>query len=296
LEFYVTKASTKRKRPRGTEFLDTEPADVPIEELRTWILHALSGCANRSLRDDHRLGKELIQRIDRIRTDPKYGEKGVASLRSRLGHSKTKVLALMKFATSYNDEELDELLEKPTLEGVPFLWTFKHVRCLCAVDDKNRRRELEYEAAEHQWTTRDLEAEVGRQRPTSGRKRPGPTLRAPGTFRGCLSDLLERTRLWDEAHECVWFPDGDKNLINQIREHKDALDPSEADMIVTIHERILEMAQRAAQVVEPFGEIRRMIRPGDGAAAPDSTRPATWWAAGQPRRLKSERRRKKTTA
>jgi hypothetical protein len=287
----MTKARTESKRPRGTAFLDTKPAEVPIEELRTWVLDALSQRAKRSVRYDHDLGKQLVQRIERIRSDRQYGEKAVRTLRKRLGHCESTVWALMDFATCYTDEEVAELLTRPTIEGVPFPWTFKHVRYLCTVRDKNRRTDLEHQAAEGQWTTRVLEAEVRGQRPTIHRKRSGPKPQAPRTFRGCLSDMLERTRLWDEACERFWFPQEGKNISTLILERKDALEPSDADMIVTIHERALQMAQRAAQVAEQFGEIRRMIRPGDKWDATSGARPTSGWTGGQPRRTKRERRR-----
>lgn len=184
--------------------------------------------------------------------------------------SQDTIRKALKFATTYSDGELKELLALRDPDGEPLSWYL--VRVLIQVKDKAQRAELQGRAVREGWSRQDLWDEINarqggpRRIPKGGRK-----FALPRNPEQALRRLVERCESWLRFYENIGREGG---LDVQVRTAAQSSDQSAGlkELVRQAKTRVREVELASRKLADQLQKLEpRLKHPASSGAEPTRT-------------------------
>ena len=187
--------------------------------------------------------------------------------------SQDTIRKALKFATTYSDGELKELLALRDPGGEPLSWYL--VRVLLQVKDKAQRAELQERAAREGWSRQDLWDEINaRQGKTRRAPKGGRNFALPRNPEQVLRRLVERCESWLRFYKNIG---GEGGLDVQVRTAAQAGDQAAGlkELVRQARTKLREVEEESRKAAEQLQKLEPKLK----RAGPGSTKLATIEAA-----------------
>jgi hypothetical protein len=148
-----------------------------------------------------------------------------------------------RFARTYAQGELDELLALRRPDGFPFHWGY--VTYFITIDRKRDRRRIQNRAAKEGWSAPKLYPLL-QEEFAEGERRGGRPVKVPQSAEGSLWLMIEETDRWLKRAEAV-FGDKGKNIPS---------DETLTKLSETLSERLKSMASVSARLGRTLKTVR----------------------------------------
>jgi hypothetical protein len=173
----------------------------------------------------------------------------------------------LRFATTYSQAELEELLALRDPDGEPLPWYF--VRILLQVRDKSVRAELQRRAAAEGWSRQDLWDEINARRGGIRRtSKGGRKFALPRNPQQALRRLVERCESWLRFYENMG---GEGGLAYQARSASEASRSSAGlrELVGQARSRLREVEEATRKVGDVLQKLESKLKDsGAGGAKP----------------------------
>lgn len=237
--------------------------DVVAKELNAecdYIGSVLTSRTKRGLYEDYSLGCK----VKALCENPKvFGTNAMFILVKRLKTYETFLYAIRSFATSYEQEEVDELIKLPTSNGRPFPWTIGHIRLLCQLP-KARRKVVQADCAKKGMSMRELASRVKKELPDKVRPKGKPPQK-PKNLEGFIDLFASMASTWVDRvdrfqadfMEAVKSKDDCKALQKKLLALEaltEAVSERAASMVVALSENRKKKARKATSYDAPMND------------------------------------------
>jgi hypothetical protein len=197
--------------------------------------------------------------------------------------SQDTIRKALKFATTYSDGELKELLALRDPHGEPLSWYL--VRVLIQVKDKALRAELQERVAREGWSRQDLWDEINaRQGKTRRAPKGGRNFALPRNPEQVLRRLVERCESWLRFYKNIG---GEGGMDVQIRTAAQSGDQAAGlkELVRQARTKLREVEEQSRKAADQLQRLEPKLK----GAGPGSGNPSTNLAEGKGRaRSRSE--------
>ena len=149
--------------------------------------------AEQKLRDYYALGQEILAASKKAKPKgKKYSAGVIQGFADKIGKSLDYFEKARRFAKAYKEKPFEKLCKLRNSKGMPL--STDHVRKLLRVKNSELREELQVEAADNDWGSKRLAAEITKRIGKSSEKRRGPT--RPETRHDALAHIEKMSDGW----------------------------------------------------------------------------------------------------
>lgn len=212
----------------------------------------ISGTINRLQEDNLRFYYQLGRTLQEVQENPDvYGKNAFKLICDAMSTSIGMLRISVRFATAYNPEELEELVNLRNASA-DFRLHMKHVSYLLIVPNKDERREFAQRAVEGLWEPQYLHAKIkekyGATRPGSGRRH---TL--PDSVSAQIRQIVAVSDTWLKKYQQAW--NGEQvnafaNIINSPPDRYTEEDLTQMRRALQLMQQISDAAGEAVQRCE----------------------------------------------
>lgn len=243
----IKKAAPKDRIALRQRCIAAMPAKLKeyFDELESHIAEQVRG----SLLNYWKLGEQANDIYNKSSESPEeYTEKPIDVVSACLQQDYSVLYKAMHFFRSYNEQELESLLNlRMKGTGTPVMWS--HVVALLTVESKAKRNQLLNQCVQHNWTHEELIAEVNKVLGKNGNdKQPGGRKhKIPKTVSAMLHNLDFNVSPVAKKFETVWNNE-DHGILRLVQN----TDPSEIspemlgefDRLIAVLEEVKDGASR----------------------------------------------------
>jgi hypothetical protein len=244
-----------------------------LKYIETWFRTEV----DHTIRSRYELGlqvKELYE-DEKKNSGKLYGKNAIGRICTILCWDDGLIRMALRFVQKYSQDDLEHLCSMQLQNGEPLTWS--HVRCLIAVDDSGRRKELLDKTVAEGWTCTELAQEIkslSDHSESDGRGRPP---RVPKDFDSAIAQQQQSSEEWNRRYDKVWNAQelsleaqAAKLPLEEVTEERLYQARQLASQLRRVAKEALEQAEQAELVVVDFERILDERRQGKSAEEPDT--------------------------